>query len=161
MAMKIEDVVDHYAAALARVAGGYESDRALREDLVQEILLAIMVALPRLRDPTKLSAFVFRIAHNKCVDHVVRRQREPKLGEWIVEPASDMPDPEQAAIGRQEQDALQAAVRSLPLPYRQVILLLLEGLQHQEIAEVLGISVANVAVRINRAKQQIRSKVEP
>ena len=54
---------------------------------------------------------------------------------------------------RQESTRLADAVRRLPLPYRQVVVLLLEGLEYREIAEVLGISESNVGVRLNRARQ--------
>jgi RNA polymerase sigma-70 factor (ECF subfamily) len=51
---------------------------------------------------------------------------------------------------------LLAAVRALPVLHRQVILLLLEGLAHREIAEVLGTTENNVAVRANRARAALR-----
>ena len=50
-------------------------------------------------------------------------------------------------------------MRGLPLPYRQVITLLLEDLSYEEIAEALGISLSNVGVRINRAKQQLKERL--
>jgi RNA polymerase sigma-70 factor, ECF subfamily len=46
-------------------------------------------------------------------------------------------------------------VRRLALPYRQVMTLILEDMSYDDIAETLGISVANVGVRVNRAKQQL------
>ena len=159
MAPDAEETVKRYATAIGRVAAAYERDRHLREDLVQDILLSVVTALPRLRDPSRLTAFVFRIAHNRCVNHVIRRQREPKLGDWPAEPPSETPTPEQAAIDREGENALLAAIRSLTLPYRQVITLLLEGLSYEEISRVVGASVGATAVRINRAKQQLRDKL--
>ena len=68
----IEQVLSDYGPALARIAGAYERDRALRDDLVQEIAAAVWKALPSLSDPAKLKPFVFRIAHNRSVSHVAR-----------------------------------------------------------------------------------------
>jgi RNA polymerase sigma-70 factor (ECF subfamily) len=49
-----------------------------------------------------------------------------------------------------------AAIRRLPADYRRAIVLVLEGLSHAEVAEVLGLNVNNVAVRVNRATQMLR-----
>ena len=150
-----EDILRAYGSALARVAASYEADRALREDLLQEMLIAIHVALPTLRDDTRLAPFVFRIAHNRGVTHVVRERRlrrAPPLDDQARRPAT----PEDEVLIDEETRRLQHAVRCLPVPYRQVITLTLEGLSHAEIAEALGLSVSNVAVRVNRAKSKLQ-----
>lgn len=161
MAGEADQIVAEFAPALARVAAAYERDRALKEELVQEILLAVVEALPRLKDPAKLKPFVFRIAHNRAVSHVARRVREPKGGEDALAVPSDAPSQEQTLIAQERSAALVEAVRALPLPYRQVITLLLEDLSYEEIAETLGITLTNVGVRINRAKQQLKERLAP
>ncbi len=152
-------IVAEYAPALSRIAGVYERDRALREELLQEMLLAVVGALPKLQDPAKLKPFVFRIAHNRAVSHVARRVREPKAQEADDAIPSGEPTAEQVLIEKQSSAALVEAVRALPLPYRQVITLLLEDLSYDEIAEALGITLTNVGVRINRAKQQLKERL--
>ena len=54
MTLSTEAVIDEYGPALARLTASYERNRALREELLQEIFLALVSALPRLRDPSKL-----------------------------------------------------------------------------------------------------------
>jgi RNA polymerase sigma-70 factor (ECF subfamily) len=154
-----DQIVAEFAPALARIAASYERDRALSEELAQEMLMAVVEALPRLKDPAKLRPFVFRIAHNRAVSHVARRMREPKGGEDALAVAHDAPSQEQMLIAAERSAALVEAVRGLPLPYRQVITLLLEDLSYEEIAEALGISLSNVGVRINRAKQQLKERL--
>ena len=56
----------------------------------------------------------------------------------------------------QWSERLLEAVRRLSLPYRQVMTLILEDMTYEEIAETLGITVTNVGVRVNRAKQQLK-----
>ena len=153
-------VVQEFGPALARVAAAYERDRALREELVQEILLAVVRALPRLSEPGKLKPFVFRIAHNRAVSHVARRVREPAMEDGADLVVSEAPSQEQALIAAERSAALLEAVRALSLPYRQVITLVLEDLTYEEIAQALGLSVSNVGVRVNRAKQRLRELLD-
>lgn len=160
MPLSADDVISEYGPALARISASYERNRALREELLQEIFLAIVSALPRLKDPSKLKAFVFRVAHNRSVDHVLQRMREPCSAAEPDELAATAPTGEQSMIANQRSQALLGAIQRLTLPYRQVITLVLEDLTYPEIAEVLGISVVNVGVRVNRAKQQLKGLLD-
>ena len=153
-------VIETYGPAVARIAASYERDRGLREELAQEMLLAVITALPRLRDPDKLRPYVFRIAHNRAMRHIVERMREPVLIDTLDQVVDAALDQEQAIIATQSESGLMEAVRRLPLPYRQVITLLLEDLSYADIGEALGLSLTNVGVRINRAKQQLRKALD-
>jgi RNA polymerase sigma factor (sigma-70 family) len=148
----VQNVIDKWGPALARIAASYERNPALREDLLQDIMLAIFRSLPRLKDASKLKTYAFRIAHNCCVDHVVQHAAMP-LTEGVPEAlSSEGFTPEQVLLGHERTHRLVQAVRQLELPYRQVMTLLLEDLSYIEIGETLEISVANVGVRVNRAK---------
>jgi RNA polymerase sigma-70 factor (ECF subfamily) len=131
-------------------------DSGRRQDLVQDIWLAIWQALPRFRGESSERTFVYRIAHNRAVSHVQHwkiRRTEPLDADDPV--ASDHPDPENAFDARERQAQLQAAVRELPLRLRQIVVLTLEGLSHRETGEVVGITEGNVAVRLSRAKTML------
>ena len=67
--------------------------------------------------------------------------------------------PEAHAIAADRQEKLISAVRSLPLAYRQPVMLTLEGLTPKEIAESLGITPNAVAIRLSRAKELLRSQL--
>ncbi|PWT90281.1 MAG: RNA polymerase subunit sigma-70, partial [Proteobacteria bacterium] len=69
------------------------------------------------------------------------------------------PSAESAAIRSAGHASLLAAVRRLPIPYRQVIAMTLEELPQPEIAAVLGITENNVAVRLNRARKLLRREL--
>ncbi len=147
-----------YGASLGRLASSYESDTHAREDLLQEIRLAIWIALPRFRGESSLRTFVFRIAHNRALTHVWRRKRTAPS-----EDSQEAPDtrdgPEVAAIENVNRSRLMEAIQQLPISFRQVITLSLEDLSHAEIAGVLGISENNVAVRMNRARKVLKEKL--
>lgn len=151
----IEAVVEEFGPSLWRLASSFEYDATLQEDLVQDMLIAIWRALPRLEDPMRIKPYVFRIARNRAVSHIARQVRRPDKSQATIESnqASDCPY-ENAEQGERQQRLLNA-VRSLPMGLREVIQLFFEGLSHAEIAEVLEISENNVAVRINRARTKL------
>jgi RNA polymerase sigma factor (sigma-70 family) len=146
-------LLQEHDRALRRVAASYERDPSRQQDLLQDIWLAVWQALPRFRGDCSERTFVFRIAHNRAVSHVDhwRRRRVDPLDEDAPFPAAH-PDPERALSAQQRHEQLRAAVRSLPLGLRQIVVLSLEGLSHADIADVAGITVNNVAVRLARAR---------
>ncbi len=148
-----------HGGLLARIAACYEARPSERADLSQEIAMAIWRALPRFRGASSLRTFVARIAHNRGVSHVIVQRRDGR-----VDPLDEaMPDPQagpQAVTEReQRRAALMAAVRRLPLAQAQVVSLVLEDFSHAEIADVLGISVNHVDVRLSRARQALRREL--
>ena len=148
---------DH-GASLARLASSYELNAHAREDLLQEIRLAIWVALPRFRGESSLRTFLFRIAHNRAITHVCRSKKDMPA-EDAEQTADKRKGPEAEAIHAVNRSNLMEAIRQLPLPFRQIITLSLEDLSHAEIASVLGISENNVAVRMNRARKLLRERM--
>jgi RNA polymerase sigma factor (sigma-70 family) len=151
-----KEAINELGPALLRVAASYERNSALRQELVQEILLAVFKALPSLREPAKRRSFVLRIAHNCCVDHVVRCVAAPHMVEAAEIVAAAEASPEQELLSQETSLRLTNAVRALEIPYRQVMTLLLEDMSYAEIAETLGISIDNVGVRVSRAKARLK-----
>jgi RNA polymerase sigma factor (sigma-70 family) len=151
-------VLDEHGRAIRRLATTYERDPVRREDLEQDICVAIWQALPAFRGDCSLRTFVFRIAHNRAVSHVQSHRRHASETLGSDQPVFDpRVSPEDAAALMQRHDRLHTAVQQLPLGMRQVVVLMLEGLTHREIGDVLGISEANVAVRLTRAKAPLRA----
>lgn len=156
---QFDRILGEYGGAISRVAYSYESVSSVREELVQEMALAIWQGLRHFRGECSERTFVFRIAHNRGLSHVWRRrpQHEPledlEEGEQPVDPR---PQPEEAAFKTDQRQRLMSAIQSLSPTYRQMIVLMLEGLSHAEMAEVTGISENNVAVRLNRARKALK-----
>ena len=155
-------LVDEYEAAVRRLAMTYERDPTQRQDLVQEIWLALWRSLPSFRGDCSERTFVFRIGHNRGVTHIQRslRRKTEELSEEapVVDPRVDL---EGDVIKRQRQERLRDAVARLPLGLRQVVVLALEGLSHREVGEVLGLTENNVAVRLTRARTALMQRLDP
>jgi RNA polymerase sigma-70 factor (ECF subfamily) len=142
--------------ALGRLAGSYAGNTGERDDLLQEIALALWKALPGFRGDCSERTFLFRIAHNRCINHIARRRSMDSLQALELDPADESRPLDQALSELQESARLLEAVRRLPVIQRQVIVLALEDMEYQEIAAVLGISETNVGVRLNRARASLR-----
>jgi RNA polymerase sigma factor (sigma-70 family) len=156
-------ILREYGPALARLAFGYERVAGAREELTQEIALAIWQALPGFRGECSERSFVYRIAHNRGLTHLCRRQPSNQPLDELpppLEPIDPRPHPEQQVTITHQRDRLRSAIQHLPLAYRQVVMLMLEELPHAEIAEVLGITESNVAVRLNRARKALKEALE-
>jgi len=158
-AQPFDQVLTEHGAPIARVAAAFERNPARRDELVQEILLAIWQSLPRFRGESSLKTFVLRIAHNRAVNHVLQHKRNLARDELNDELPDSRATPEQQASLQQQSERLLAAVRTLPLVQRELVTLALEGLSHDEIAGVLGISVGNVAVRLSRARKLLMTQL--
>ncbi len=149
-------LVTEHKGALSRLAGSYTRTASDREDLMQDIAMSLWQALPRFRGDCSERTFVFRVAHNRAITWLGRNPR-------ISDPISEFevpdpgPNPEASVVRGEDGERLLNAVRALPVAYRQVVVLALEELDYKEIAEVMGISESNVGVRLNRARQMLRS----
>jgi RNA polymerase sigma factor (sigma-70 family) len=156
---EFDRVIAAHGAALSRLAASYTHTLSDRDDLLQDIAIAIWLALPGFRGECSERTFVFRIAHNRAITHLARmRAHSPATEE--PEPRDPSPDPEAGLAQEQRAAALRSAIRQLPLIYRQPVTLLLEGLTYGEIAEVLGISENNVGARLTRGRQMLRDFLE-
>ena len=142
--------------ALERVVWGYVDNASDREDLMQEILMALWRALPRFRGESSLRTFVLQVAHNRSITFATRRRPFADLPEEGL-----LPDPaplvEERLIEQQHRDRLFAAIRRLPEAQRQAVMLHLEGLSQREIAALQETSEGNVGVRLTRARKALRA----
>jgi RNA polymerase sigma factor (sigma-70 family) len=154
---ELERVLKTHAAALARLAASYESRAALREELLQDIAFAVWRALPTFRHEASEKTFVMRIATNRALSHLAARRSAAESLDAAKHVIDAAPRPEELAARHQTAERLQHAVRTLPLPLRQVLVLAFEGLENDEISSVLGISPGNVGVRLHRGKAMLRA----
>jgi RNA polymerase sigma-70 factor (ECF subfamily) len=148
-----------HGSALTRLAASYVGATPDRDDLVQDITVAIWRALPRFRGECSERTFIFRIAHNRAVAFITRRQLPMQDTGDDVEVEDSRPNPEETLSAEQQGQRLLDAIQRLPVNHRQVVTLMLEGLSYSEIADVLGISETNVGARLTRARQRLRARL--
>src|SRR4030095_8284521 len=104
-----ERIVAEHGPLISRIAMSYEADPALREDLTQQIFLAVWQALPTFRADASLRTFIARIAQNRAISFVARQVPQPPTAEMPELIDSDQPNPEERAIESNERRMLQEA----------------------------------------------------
>lgn len=156
---RYQDLLGRHMAALRRLAWSYARDEF--EDLFQEIATALWTALPGFRGDSSERTWVYRVAHNTAISFAVQRKRRAgreATGESAPEPASDA-NPERDAIGQQQRARLWAAVQTLPIRDRQIVVLYLEGLTAGDIEVVTGLGAGAVATRLTRIRQRLAATI--
>lgn len=143
-------------SALARVAAGYEADREVRRDLLQEMHTALWRSLEAFDGRCALKTWTWRVAHNVGASHLARqRMRFVELDELPVEH-----DAEEALDRSRALVRLTGLVHALAPVDRQLLLLYLEGLDARALSEVTGLSTSNVATRVHRLKAALARRFQ-
>ncbi len=145
---------------------GIVRNPAEAEDVLQDVLVKAHESLGQLRAEGALATWLFRIATRQSIDHLRKLGRQPRAAEE-TDP-TELPADDEGAPGLQhvvEQQEMSACVQrfllELPNVYRTVLLLHdLDGMTAIEIASSLGISVANVKIRLHRARAALRSALQ-
>lgn len=145
---------------ISRIALSYEADPALRLELVQDILLAVWVALANFRGDSSLKTFVAAIAQKRCISHVTKRAREPRKVELPPDLVSAALQPDEVAVQNDLRKRLVESIQLLPIPQREAIVLCFEGFSYSEVGQVLGISTNAATLRCQRAKESLKSIME-
>ncbi len=137
------------------------------EDLAQEVFVKLHLALGRLDSERALSPFLFRIAHNHCLD-ALRKRRVVTVpldagdGDLACRIPDPGPTPEDLARRAEVGRAVGRAMGELPPAYRSVLVLRhVEGLSYEEIAEALRLPMATVKIRIHRGREKLQQILRP
>jgi RNA polymerase sigma factor (sigma-70 family) len=156
----LDRILRDYAGFAYRLAAGHEADPEAARDLMQEILVAVWRAWPAFRHQCAERTYVARIAHYRIASHIDRAVREPRREPLAEDIPSITMTPEEQVIQQDQREHLVALVRTLPVAYREVALLLLEDFTPAEVAATLGISPNAVAIRGSRAREMLRKLLE-
>jgi RNA polymerase sigma-70 factor (ECF subfamily) len=143
-------------------------------DAVQDAFLAAFRSLDSFAGNARLTTWLHRIVINAALNKLRRRQRKPERSiEGLLprfqedghqaEPAVEWREDSQTAVQRQEtRELVRRAIDELPDIYRTVLLLRdIEGLETEEAARILGVNAAVVKTRLHRARQALRSLLDP
>lgn len=144
-----------FGSSLERLAAAYEADPDRRRDLSQDIHFQLWRSLQRFDGRCSLRTWAYRVAHNVAASHVMRERRR-FFGLVSLEGIEALPTVDSGPSAAEHQinlARLMALIQRLKPLDRQVIVSYLEDLDAATIAEITGLSAANVAMRIHRVKK--------
>src|ERR1039458_5047946 len=155
-----------YHDRIYRYVLGLVRNAAEAEDLTQDTFLRAYRYGDSLRDPEAVRGWLYRIATHVSLDRL--RQRKPLVsldneeGEHSVKPpVSGAPSPLDISERKETSACVQRCLDFLPDKYRAVILLYeAHSLTAPEIAEVLGVTVTTVKIRLHRARRKLQQVME-
>ena len=153
-----EQLLQSHRGIVYKVAGSYSRIASDRDDLAQEICLQLWRAFPKYDSRRKFSTWMYRVALNVAISHLRRMPQsdEPRvvpLDELHLESLADPISGQQHA----ETEVLMTFIARLEPLHRALILLYLDDHSYADMAAILGISETNVATKINRIKNTLRS----
>ena len=156
------DAVARHGRDLARLVAGYERDPARRQELLQEVHLALWQSLAGFRGQCSVRTWAYRVAHNVGATHIQRSLRGIRQPYVSLEEIESLPG-EDAGIESTERRLdlarLFALIHRLQPPDREVMLLYLEDLDAASIGEITGLSARNVATKVHRIKKLLAARM--
>ena len=151
---RFTDWLREHSAIVHHVVNGFASGDD-RNDLLQEVLLAVWKSIPAFRGQAKPTTYLYRVCHNAALLWIRTernyRRRVELFGAFAPTESAGAPD----SLADERLALLYSAIHQLKPPERSLILLSLDGLSYREMAEVLGLSESNVGVKLNRIKTQL------
>ena len=154
-----DELYEQHATRLFNLAWRMCGTRADAEDLLQEIFLLAYRKLPDFRGDSAVGTWLYRLAMNRCLDHLKSRQTRTGFATSTLD-EQNMP----AELSRSSTSGadikrldLERAIARLPEGARAAFLLHdVEGFQHQEIAGILGISEGTSKSQVHKARLRLR-----
>lgn len=145
-------MIQNNERVIYKVCSFYVSDEFPLADLYQEVICNLWSAYPHFRNECTISTWIYRIALNTCISGLRKDMRRPKglsislLREALIEPKNISEDIKE----------MYRLIHQLKTIERAIILLWLEDKSYQEIADITGLSVSNVATKLKRSKERMK-----
>lgn len=162
------ELVERFEKPVLSLIGRMVGDLALAEDLAQESFVRAFSRLSSFDAERKFSSWLFKIAHNRALDHLRLKRPttvplEPSGDDGATFEVLEAPaetGPHRRAESAQLADAIESALGALRENYRRILILRFQaGLKYHEIAETTGLSMAAVKVQLHRARKQLAKEL--
>ena len=156
-----KSVFDLYFNALCSFGNRYVQDAFIVEDLVQDTFIGLWNKKNDFEHINALKAFLYTTVRNKCLNHLkhqlVLKKRDEDL---ILELESNRISSEQIIVEETFNQLFQE-IKNLPKASQEVMLLALNGLKNQEIADELGITINTVKTQKKIAYSKLKNRIHP
>ncbi|MCA1055224.1 sigma-70 family RNA polymerase sigma factor [Rossellomorea aquimaris] len=158
----IGELMDLYGKQLINLAYTYCKDWGMAEDIVQEVFLNAYRKLDTFEGESSYKTWLYTITINKSKDFLRKPvRRETFLQRVFFKVNQSQPTPEEVVVGKDDQSGLASEVMTLPIKYREIIILYYyEELSTAEAAELLRIPHSTAKTRLQRGRKLLRKQLE-
>ena len=165
-----DELVRHYQGRIYALVYNMTSNKEDAEDLVQDVFVKAYASLARFEEKSSFYTWVYRIAINRTLNFLKKRQRNPKMSLDDVDNGVER-DPAYVELSAREspfrdatlselQEKLNKALMTLSENHRTVVVLHdIQGVPHEEIASMIGCSQGTVRSRLFYARQQLQAEL--
>jgi RNA polymerase sigma-70 factor, ECF subfamily len=154
-APSFELIVRHHQGMVYGLAYHFSRDRALAEDMAQEVFLHLYRHAASIKSPAHLEFWLRRVTAHRCIDYARRNRMQFASMDNQVEPAVTQPEADPLLSGK-----LRQLVATLPARRRMVVLLRFqEELELHEIAEIMEMPINTVKSYLQRSLEFLREKL--
>ncbi|MET0464552.1 MAG: RNA polymerase sigma factor [Chitinophagaceae bacterium] len=144
--------IDQHQAIIHRICRLYCDSQEDREDLCQEIIFQLWRSMKGFDQRAKPTTWMYQIALNTAITDLRKKKRQADLTPILPQATTSEDDEEQV-----KYDALRGALKQLSEGDRSLMALYLDNLSYQEMADITGLSVSNIGVKLNRIKQKLQT----
>ena len=168
-----DQLVLKYRGRVYGVVYNMTSNREDASDLTQDAFIKSFQSINRFQGQSSFFTWLYRIAVNSTLTHLRKNRlrtffsfekinEDDKVSAEVIAALTDNTGADQETFARELQEKLKEAMQKLSIRHRTVITLFeIDGLGHQEIAEIMNCSVGTVRSRLHYAKQLLQSELQP
>jgi len=155
---EFELIYQAYYPKVFRLCSGYASGRDdWAKETAQDVFITVWNKLDTLKDQKALAAWIYRIAFNTCMKRLKENKGRTDLSHQLIETAYS---PEQQSEANEMIQKIHRALAHVSVDEKNLILLMLEGLENDDISDILGISRSHLRVKMHRTRQKLKTLLE-
>lgn len=147
-------IIQEYERVIYKVCSIYVSELLPMADLYQEVVHNLWVGYPKFRNESAISTWIYRVAINTCVTAIRKEKKHFQNSSLALTTISDkLPAPIPLT---EDINEMYRLINELKTIEKTIVLLYLEEKPYNEIAEITGLTVGNVATRMKRIREKLR-----
>lgn len=148
------EMIRQHEAIIYKVASFYTDQEHPIGDLYQEVVINLWRSFSAFRGDSKYSTWIYRVALNTCISFMRRTKNRPQF----VDISMDIPQPDDHRSEKLKE--LYRIISRLEKIERALVLLYLDDKSYKEIAEITGLTATNVATKLHRVKEKMKTMTE-
>lgn len=160
--VKFKQLFEENKDRVFRICCSYVRSNHNREDLFQDIFSNIWKNIDSFRNESHINTWIYRVSINTAISYCRLQSKNDKRCMEIKKDilSDDKQKLDQKHVQEEELQKMFRAINKLPVLEKSIVSLVLEGIDHAQIAQICGISEGNVRVKFHRIKKKLKQMME-